>query len=518
MKNNIKNVVFFALLLSSGLAGCKKQLDINENPNQPTASIITPELILPNALHGVGVQTANGYGWLANWMGYWSASGSFNPSTEESSYNITNTFQEVKWAGIYNVLFDLHQVEEKSRANNQPFFRGAAMIMKAHLFQNLVDIYGNVPYSQAFRPTEFPTPAYDKAQDIYANLQLKLDTAITLLKAAPVTSLIKSADIVNGGNNTLWIKLANTIKLRLLVRQSEITPNPTAELAKIKANGGVIQSGESADVNPGYQNDVGKQSPFYGAYGLLPSGTEANTFYRANAYSVTLLKQSNDPRLGYFFKPAKSPTNANNPFVGTVYGSEPNTAFGGDQTSNIGEGLVRSFNQAQWIVTSVESMFLQAEAVARGWDIGGPYAGNVKGAYEGAVTESFLWLGAKYPPIRNVANTLDSVVFTPAQSAVMFLQHPSATWDNAGATQTERVNFIVRQKYIALIGINPLEAWNDYRRLGVPSDVPLSVNTARGSRTIPVRLYYPSQELAVNAASVAAQGSVTTQSKLFWDK
>jgi hypothetical protein len=100
----------------------------------------------------------------------------------------------------------------------------------------------------------------------------------------------------------------------------------------------------------------------------------------------------------------------------------------------------------------------------------------------------------------------------------MFLQHPSATWDNAGATQTERVNFIVRQKYIALIGINPLEAWNDYRRLGVPSDVPLSVNTARGSRTIPVRLYYPSQELAVNAASVAAQGSVTTQSKLFWDK
>lgn len=499
----INKIFFCVCLLSAGMVGCKKELDINTNPNQATESSVTAELILPNALHGVGVQTANGYGWLANWMGYWSPSGSFNPSTEESSYNITNTFQEGKWDGIYNVLFDLTKVEEKASQANQPFYRAIAMISKAHLFQNLVDIYGNVPYSQAFKPTEFPTPTFDKAEDIYADLQVRLDTAIGLLKNAPVSLAAETADIVYSGDKTLWTKFANTIKLRLLIRQSDVNANPTAELAKIKANGGVLQSDESAEVNPGYQNDVGKQSPFYGAYGILPSGVEANTFYRANEYTIALLKQSNDPRLGYFFNPAKSPSNAANPFVGTKYGSDPNAAFGGDQTSNIGKGLVKSFNQPQWILTSIESMFLQAEAIARGWDVGGPYVGNAKAAYEAAVTESFIWL--------EVTNA--------TTSAAAYLTAPSATWDNSGATVTDKVKFIARQKYISLIGINPLEAWNDYRRLGVPSDIPLSISNARGSRTIPVRLLYPSNELAVNTANVLAQGTINAQtSKLFWDK
>jgi hypothetical protein len=501
MKKNINKIIFSILLLATGMVGCKKKLDINNNPNQPSDEVITAELILPNAMHNVGVQTALGYGWLANWMGYWSASGSFNPSTEESSYNITNTFQETKWAGVYNVLFDLRRVEEKAAANNQDFYKSIAMVMEAHLFQNLVDVYGNIPYSQAFKPTEFVTPAYDEASTIYQDLHLKLDTAINLLKTATVTNAASEIDIVYGGDTDLWIKLANTIKLRLLIRTSQVNANPTAELAKIKANGGVLQSGETADVNPGYQNDNNKQSPFYGTYGLLPSGEDANTFFRGNAYSVENFKATDDPRLGYFFKPAKSPTNPGNPYVGTVYGSEPNTAFGGDQTSNIGIGLVRSFNQPQWIVTSVESMFLQAEAILRGWDIGGPYVGNAEAAYEAAVQESFIWLG----------------VSSPVQSANDYMAGV-ADWSSA-TSDAERLELVIWQKYLALTGLNPLEAWNDYRRLGIPNDIPLSINTARGSRTIPVRLLYPSAEYAVNAKNVQAQGTINPQSsRLFWDK
>jgi hypothetical protein len=159
-----------------------------------------------------------------------------------------------------------------------------------------------VPYSQAFKPTEFPSPVYDKAEDIYADLHKKLDTAISIMKGATVSTAAKSIDIVYSGDKTLWIKFANTIKLRLLIRTTEINANPSTELAKIKAEGGVLQSGQSADVNPGYQNDVGKQSPFYGTYGLLPSGQEANTFFRANAYIVNKLRLNDDPRLGYYFK------------------------------------------------------------------------------------------------------------------------------------------------------------------------------------------------------------------------
>lgn len=516
MKKTINKLLLLTALFTTGMVGCKKELDINDNPNQATESTATPELILPNALHGVGVQTALGYGWLSNWMGYWSASGSFNPSTEESSYNITNTFQDTKWAGIYNVLFDLHQVEQKSIASNEPFYRSIAMIMKAHLFQNLVDIYGNVPYSQAFKPREFPAPAYDKAEDIYADLQLKLDTAIDLMKGATVSSAAKKVDIVNYGNQEQWVKLANTLKLRLLIRQTEVNANPSAELAKIKAEGGVLQSGESADVNPGsldgqgnlvggYVNDVNKQSPFFATYGLLPSGQEANTFFRANDFIIDALRQYEDPRLGYFFAETKAyQTNGTgSPYVGTVYGGEPNSAFGGDQTSNIGPGLVKSFNQSQWVVSSVESMFLQAEAIARGWDVGGPYAGNAETAYNAAVIESFKWLGV-----------------TDATTKAMDYITDNFPWsDVAGASVDEKVEFIAVQKYFALIGINPLETWSDIRRLDDPIGIPLSINTARGSRQVPVRLLYPQAEYATNAKSVQAQGTINPQnSKLFWDK
>jgi hypothetical protein len=306
-----------------------------------------------------------------------------------------------------------------------------------------------------------------------------------------------NTDIVFAGDTDLWKRLANTIKLRLLIRTSEINPNPTAELAKIKAQGGVLHSGESAAANPGYVNDVGKQNPFYSTYGLTPSGNQANEYYRANAYIIEMLRNSSDPRIGYFFAPAKN----TGLFTGTVYGSDPDVNFSGDRTSNIGPGLAKSFNQAQWILTSVESMFLQAEAVARGWDVG--YSGSAQEAYEEAVTESFIWLD----------------VTDPEDEAATYLSESNiAKWSNAGVSIDEQVKFIVRQKYIALIGINELEAWNDYRRLGVPADIPLSINPARGTRTIPTRLIYPQAEYAVNAANVAAQGSVTPTSKIFWDK
>ena len=500
MKKTINIKLAFVLLIAAVMGSCQKKLDINQNPNSPDDASVTAEQILPNALHGTGVQTDNGYGWLANWMGYWSPSGSYNPSTEESSYNITNTFQEGKWTGIYNVLFDFKKVEDKATAAGQPFYKAISMIMSAHLYQNLVDLYGNVIYSQAFQPTTYPTPAYDDAATIYQALHAKLDSAIAILKTVTVSNSAKTIDIVHGGSTALWIRTANTIKLRLLIRASKVNANPTAELAKIKANGGVLQTGETADVNPGYRNDNNRQNPFFASYGLLVSGEDANTYYRGNEYSIESFKSNGDVRLGYFFKKAKSPTSASNPYVGTEYGGEPNNAFGGDQTSNIGIGLVRSAEQSQWIITSMESMFLQAEAILKGWDIGGPYA-TAKAAYEAAISESFKWL-----QVTNAQAEADDYILNIAD------------WSQA-TSDAQRLELIIWQKYLALTGINPLEAWNDYRRTGFPSDMPLSINTARGNRQIPVRLLYPSIEYAVNAKTVQSQGTINTQtSTLFWDK
>lgn len=496
MKKNTNRIIYMALLLVLGSCS-KNYYDINKNPNAPTEETITPELILPSALHNTGVQTAVRYGWLNNWMGYWSVSAAFAPDVEERTYNITSNFGEFNWNGIYNVLFDIYNTEKKSGPEDQ-FYRAAALVVKAHLFQNLVDIFGNVPYSEAFQSKQFPTPKYDKAEDIYAGLQDGLDTAVNIFEHVEISDANAHADIVYGGDVELWRKLANTLKLRLLLRQSEVVGAPTAELAKITTHGGILESDESAAADPGYAGVQDKQNPYYDAFGSLANGNEANNFYRANNHLITILRANSDPRIAYFYAEALSPLNPANPYVGTVYGANSVPGASGDNYSNIGPGLAKAATQPQWILTSVESLFFKAEAIARGW-----LPGNAKTAYEEAVAESFLWLG--------VANR--------AQAVTEYLKQPTADWANAGTTITSQVNFIVYQKYIAMAGLNPLEAWCDYRRLGIPADPGISADPARVSNVLPSRLLYPTTEYAANPENVKAQGTINQfTSKIFWDK
>ncbi|MNY31172.1 Starch-binding associating with outer membrane [compost metagenome] len=144
-------------------------------------------------------------------------------------------------------------------------------------------------------------------------------------------------------------------------------------------------------------------------------------------------------------------------------------------------------------MTSVESLFLQAEAIQRGW-----ISGDAKSAYENAVKESFNWLDVVN------ANTVSTA----------FLASPSANW----VSSANKLELIINQKYLALPGINNFEAYVDYRRLGFPKDVPLSKNSSVGSRKIPLRLMYPQNEYSFNNANVKAQGDIDPQtSKIFWD-
>jgi hypothetical protein len=497
--------IIYSCMLTMVVAGCKKSyFDINQNPNQVTASSITSDLVLPAALHNAGAVDAGGngvgYNWLNKWMGYWSNSGSFAPTQEESTYNITGTFQQTRWNLLYNNLNDFDVVEKKAVTEGKDFYAGIAKVMKAKYFQDLVDLFGNVPYSQAFNLAEFPTPKYDRGQDIYNDLQKQLDAAIAIFESKPLPSGIATVDIMYNGNKALWIRFANTLKLRLLIRQSEVPGfNPTAEVAKIVAKGGVLQSEESADVNPGYTNATGKQNPFYATFGFTVTGITANESDRASSYFLNILKTNSDPRMQRYFRPASAPTTPSDPYVGTVYGSPPNDAFNSARTSSFGPGLVGSASQSQWILTSVESLFLYAEAVARGW-----IGGNAQTAYENAVRESFIWLGV--PNAVSAANTY-------------MANTPSANWANSGATVAEKVKFIVYQKYLALAGIDPLEAWSDYRRLGVPANVPLSADPGRVGSGLPVRIFYPTSEYAVNRSSVEAEGNINQfTSKVFWDQ
>lgn len=483
--------VFKKLFLIFGVIGvlssCKKDLlDINVDPNNPTTASATPDLVLTNALNvTAGIYNNatggnNNFVWAGLWLGHIGYSGNFAIATENISYNLTNTFASGTWANLYDNNEDYDFVEKKGAELGNSFYRAIGMLMKAYNFQTLVDLYGNVPYSQALQGTENSTPAFDDAKTIYEDLSKKMDTAISLFKISTSTAI--KGDIMFDGDADKWTRFANTVKLRLLLRQSQV--NGAAAQAEAQAlSGGFLE--EDAIVNPGYLNSEGKMNPFWGA-NINTSGTYTQTLYRAGAYAVQFYKNTNDPRLEQFYSP-----NGSGNYAGNAFGDQgvPNSG-----TSGIGPGVLKSYSQGAVIMLAAESYFLQAEAALRGWISGTP-----KDLYESGVTASFVYLD-----------------LTEAEAATYYSQagNKQTTWA-ATTSFNEQLALIIRQKWAAETWINEFEPYNDYRRLHLPADIPLS-SSPFSTGIFPARLMYPQREIDVNGENVAAQGNITPGTKVWW--
>ena len=511
---NKKTFLVATAALGLGIAGCKKSfLDINDNPNAVTEQNVTPELIFPaGASRAAAISSSATF--LENWMGYFSTAGDYAIDQEETSYNLSTTFNSGQWTGRYDILFDLEQTRKKAVAEGDTVLAGAAIIISSKLWQELVDLYGNIPFTQALNIAQTSTPAYDKDSTVYRLLHANLDQAISYMHgtARPTYASVIGNIVhigLNGSGTAIsqanWIRFANTLKLRMLIRTSEVaTPgiNRTAELAKIVANGGVLQAGQSVLFNPGYANSTGKQTPFYAQYGFTPTNTDGNAIARANKYTVDTLSAKNDARLARLYRGAgvTSPTQTGGSVVGTRYGQATGNPFG-NVSSKMGMGTTGTTAATDmWLFTSVESLFLQAEAIQRGWLTGTPAT-----AYSTAVIESFRWLGVPGPVLSTSPADSTALAYIAANPYI----NPTS---------------LAYQKYYAMNSIDPIEAYCDYRRLGVPANSAsfLSANPSRhaGSK-LPNRLLYPQEEYSLNFDNVNAQGDINkdnifTTAKIFW--
>ncbi|WP_426790550.1 SusD/RagB family nutrient-binding outer membrane lipoprotein [Sphingobacterium sp. WOUb80] len=502
MKNKILIGILFTAL---AFTGCKDSFfDINTNPNKPTDPLIKPSYLLPMVIEQTAARMGSQYSFAASWAGYYGRGSSFGPSLPLENYDITTNFEITHWASTstsmntwYDVLTDANFLEKKGRAQKEDFYVATAKVMKAIGFMYLVDMYNNVPYSDALRGDESIAPKYDKGADVYKDLLVQLDSARILLKSANLTlsDEAKKADVLFGGDLTNWRKLANTQALKLLIHQSEFKKDPKDEIAKIISDGaGFIDAGKTAKLSIVFSNDKYKVNPVYSKYVADESGAETDGFNRVSPYLLNRYKGNNDIRYQYFFLKALNPINANEPWAaGKVLGAPTVVGTNSAQESRvIGSGILKDGTGSLWLMTSVESLFLQAEAIQRGW-----ITGDAKAAYENAVKESFTYL--------NVAN---------ATTEATNLLNASASW----ASASNKLELIINQKYLALPGINNFEAWVDYRRLGYPKDVPLSVNQTVGTRKIPLRLMYPQSEYNYNSTNVLAEGTIDPQKNaIFWD-
>ena len=502
---NPKIVVGSLALLLAVSAGCRDEFfDVNNNPNQVTAA--TPELVLPNALANTATYYQTRFAFLNLWMGYWNYSGNYSIATSDKNYQFTNTFNQGIWNDAYTNLKNYNYIEQQSLAQNQPNLQAIAKIMKAFHFQILVDTYGNIPYTNALQGLAVSQPTYDTGVAVYEDLFKQLDAALTLF-ASGDTRAAAGETINNPGTNDImfkgdigkWRRFANTLKLRMILRQSEKPERQAfvqAALTVLKASPyGFLRAGESAAINPGYLNSANQQSPFFATYGQGVNGqpVEFNNIFRANRYALDFLISTQDDRRFSFYNPVSGSTfNATN--FGTI------SPLVNSQTSSIGPGVLQSATQDAVILSSFESLFIQAEAAQRTY-----ITGNAKTLYESAIIQSYTYLGVK------------DAEGTAEKYARDFLasENANVNWTLA----TDKLRLILTQKWASLNGITPFESWNDYRRTGIPA-VPVSQDPSTSIKQIPVRLLYPQTETQYNEAAVRAQGadSQFDKTKIFWIK
>ena len=518
MYTKVKSFLYalpLTLIIISG--GCKKgTFDINTNPNTPVT--VNPQLILSAALTqsaiistgNAGGGSTSGNDILNCYLGYWAISGDYSPNASSLNYNITTDFGASIWDLTYPLLKNYKNIELYYAGNTTAGanYLAIAKIMKAYHMQQLVDLYNNVPYSKALNGESLTTPSYDDAKTIYKDLVSQLDSAISLINNATAAADdpnkydgVYYSTSLKASDMSKWSQFANSLKLRILMNLSQTSDGPafiTKELSGLTAKD-FIGSGSDAAENPGYTNGASnQQNPLWQDIGYTPTGgKQGNTaYFRANSYAVSFYNSTNDPRVGLFYA-----VNGGGKIKGRVFGStalEHNadiSAIGGNTDgSTQTSGLLASPTQSAYLFSAAESYFLQAEAIQRGY-----LSGSAADAYANGVAESFNMLG-----VPNYSKAADDYI--------------AQTGDNTNfVNSSDKIKTIITQKWAALNSYNPISAWDDWRRLGIPSDLPVSIYPGTTAGHIPYRFLYPTSEYSFNSTIVNAQGTINPiTSKIFW--
>jgi hypothetical protein len=507
----LRNFLIVPACLLFALFSCQKDwLDVNTNPNSLPSS--TPDYTFAAGTNRIAATL--GHNELGEyWSGHWTQSTTYILTASIFKYEYTNTNFDY-WSGYFDILKDLDYAANGA-TGTLSFFGGTSRVLKAYVYQMLVDMYGNIPYTDALKGTNSLAPKFDDQKAIYEDLIKVLDTAVAILKASPLAAPYAGSDIVFGRTTaaaptaaTKWIQFANSLKLRILMRQSRMTGRDAYIIAEINkaaaTTEGFLPAGLDVTSNPGYIASAGKLNPFYENWGYTATGLKQSNgrYPRPTEFLFNTLKAANDtfrmkrlayPNGGQGVLPEIISNYTGVPFgVGSGY-LEQNTSYIGP--SQIASG---DFARPMILMTNAELQFLLAEAKQRYPAVTLPL--TAKDYYEQGVKESFRLTGTTTAYGAATATTL-------LTSGIDL-----SDW----AASPDKLKAIWMQKWLALTNYSGLESWCEYRKNNFPVTPPSASTAANAPR--PLRLFYPSSEVASNGANVAAQGTIDVfATRLFWD-
>lgn len=347
-------------------------------------------------------------------------------------------------------------------------------IIRIWSFQNVTDIWVNVPYSQTFNPAEFPNPEHDRQQDIYAGLASEIDSALSKITVG--TSGFTSGDIFYGGDMAKWQRFGNSLKVRIGMRMADVEQATASRMVSEAFAAGVISSYSEGFHFP-FQTDQRVTNPFF-----VNNTIDNRDDFTLTDVLVDAMKERNDPRIVGFGNP-----NVAGEYVGLPFGLTDGETFALQGTASRPSDRLRSATAPAYLLTHAEIKFFEAEAIQRGF-----INGNANEAYNAAVAASMMQWG-----------------ITEQEAVNDYLAMPINTYD-----ADNWKNSIGMQKWIALYG-NGVEAWSERRRLDVPE---LALPVAAVRTSIPTRALYPAVELGNNPTAVENAGYENEMNiKPWWD-
>ena len=433
-------------------------------------------------------------------------SGAWNVTEYGGKFKKNDDYAHAFWRRAYSIEMK-NAVDIIAKTDNMPEkanINAIAKIVKVMVGQRLTDLYGDVPYSEAGVGFSqgIVTPKYDKQQDIYASFFVDLEESYNQLNANGGTV---TGDLFYNGDITKWKKLANTLRLRLGMRISQIAPAEAEKQVKAAFANGVFESNDDNCImrhgDIAFNGDLSD----YRGNGLAHAfigNADADHF---SSLLVNFLRTNNDPRLPMIATPKTSSGviwgGAIQPgeelYVGVPSGSFQWDVFGGSAATSGIRSYLKQNTTPFLHVSYSETQLLLAEAAFRNW-ITGSAASFYKKGVEAGVKQLGLY-GATVPSQAAIDTFVNANPLQPG-------------------TEMKQINTQLWVTYL----FNSIEAYSNWRRTGIPVLDPITAPDSETGGVVPTRFYYPNDELQKNEANYLDAlsrmgGTNDWLKKVWWD-
>ncbi|MCD4792470.1 MAG: SusD/RagB family nutrient-binding outer membrane lipoprotein [Bacteroidales bacterium] len=489
----MKNIKILSLILIIILfAGCEKFLDVNKDPNNPSES--TVDLIFPAAVENTasvfgGTWTILGEIWSQHWSSapnapYFQSEDAYGVASGDYSYDLRG------WEYLYSrALMDYQTVKEKAEEEENWTYFFIAEIMQCYTYHVLADFFETIPLSGALQ--EVP-PEYDTGEEVYNILIERIDNALS--KDLSVGDNPKESDLVFGGNMDNWVAFANTLKLKIFLRQRFARSTIAKTGIRNMYNNGVSFLNVDAKFDD-FNDESGKDNYLYAA-----EFRGGNNNLKASNTFLSYLDHNNDPRLDTIFEEGTSG------HKGMYQGDYRDVYSDVTKDSELSSPYVYP-TQPVYFISAVESKFLQAEACLI-YDLG-----DGETLYKEAVDLDFSRRGID-------AQDADEV-------------YGDYGYQKYNGDTDDRLEAIIVQKWIALTNSQGMETYFEHNRTGFPKEssvnpgdedfdddyiegeFTLSVTSLLPPGKYPRRLLLPSSEESKNPNF---PGRIAMEIPVWWDK